>query len=364
MKRPTCMTSTAFVLVTLVVAGMASPALAAGTSAGTVISNSATIDYDVGGINQDDVTSAAVTFMVDRKVDLTLVTNESAAVSVTPGSSGNVLTFTVTNTGNSLFDYSLSTTALAGGAAAFAGTDNIDASGTSIFVESGATAGYQSGEDTATLINNLAADDSSQVFVVASFATGLSNADIASYHLEATALDSTGSGLTQDSDGDDPDAVEDVFADGAGSNDASRDAVHSAQADYQVATATLTVSKSSTVISDPINNTTNPLAIPGAILEYTVTISNAAGASTASNIAVTDDLSSETNIAYNTDAYSSGNGVKVTSPNLYSGAETELSNASDSDEGAFDGGTSIVSVTGIELTGGQSATVKFQVVIQ
>ena len=59
------------------------PAYAAGTSAGTVISNSATVDYDVGGIDQDDITSAAVTFKVDRKVDLTMV-SATALVSSNP----------------------------------------------------------------------------------------------------------------------------------------------------------------------------------------------------------------------------------------------------------------------------------------
>ena len=118
------------------------PAYAAGTSAGTVISNSATVDYDVGGIDQDDITSAAVTFKVDRKVDLTMVTDESAAVSITPGSNDNVLTFTLTNTGNDTFDFTLNATALAGGAAAFGGTDNVNASVVDLFVEDGTTVGY------------------------------------------------------------------------------------------------------------------------------------------------------------------------------------------------------------------------------
>jgi len=350
--------------VTLLTIGAQECAHAAGTTAGTVVSNSATVDYDVNSINQDDITSAAVTFKVDRKVDLTMVTQEVAAVSVTPGSSGNVLTFQVTNTGNDVFDYDLNATALAGGAAAFGGSDNVDAASTAAYVESGTTGGYQSGEDTATSVDNLAADDSIVVYLVASFNTGLTNNDIGSYHLEATAKDASGSALTEDTDGDDPDAIEDVFADGAGTNDASRDAKHSDQADYKVATAELTVSKASSVVSDPLNGTSSPLAIPGAVIEYTVTISNAAGASTAANIAVTDDLSSETNIVFKTDGYSASNGIKVQAPNLYSGAETELSNASDADEGDFNAGTKIVTVTGIELAAGESATVKFQVAIQ
>ena len=100
-------------------------------------------------------------------------------------------------------------------------------------------------------------------------------------------------------------------------------------------------------------------------MEYTVTISNAAGASTATNVLVTDDLSSEYSVMrFELAAYSSGKGIKVQAPNLYSGAETELTDDSDSDEGTYDAGTKVVTVTGIQLTGGQSATVKFQVEIQ
>jgi uncharacterized repeat protein (TIGR01451 family) len=40
------------------------------------------------------------------------------------------------------------------------------------------------------------------------------------------------------------------------------------------ATAVLVVEKSSLVISDPVNGTTNPKAVPGAIIEYTIRVRN------------------------------------------------------------------------------------------
>ena len=43
----------------------------------------------------------------------------------------------------------------------------------------------------------------------------------------------------------------------------------------RLATATLIVEKTSTVISDPVNGTTNPKLIPGAIVEYAITVRNA-----------------------------------------------------------------------------------------
>src|SRR3569833_60354 len=168
----------------LAIAGISQSALAAGTLQGTTISNSASVDYKVNTISQTTVTSSAVTFKVDRKVIFAVATAEVAAVSVTPGSSGNVLRFTVTNTSNDTLDFDLAAVALSGTAAKFTGTDNIDASAApSVFVDANGNDSYDSGTDTGTSINNLAPGSAISVFVVASFATGLSNGDIASYYL-------------------------------------------------------------------------------------------------------------------------------------------------------------------------------------
>ncbi|GAB4277068.1 MAG: hypothetical protein Kow0092_32860 [Deferrisomatales bacterium] len=343
------------------------PAWAAGTAAGTVVSNSASVDYQVGGIDQDAVSSNTATFKVDRKVDLTVATSESAAVSVYPGSSGNVLTFTVTNDGNDTFDFALATTAVATSAAAkFGGEDDdIDAASVAVYVDVNANGTYESGTDTATSIDDLAADGSKTVFVVASFNTGLTNGQVASYHLLVTAKGSDGSALTEDTDGDDTATVENVFADGQGTdtaNDASRDAKHSDQADYKVSNAVLSVTKSSTVISDPLNGTTSPLAIPGAVIEYTLTISNAAGAATATSVTVSDSLNTE--ITNGTVSFTSGT-IKVTAPNINGGSEKTLTDAGGDDEGDWNvTGTNTVTVSGISLSAGESATVKFRVEVQ
>ena len=54
----------------------------------------------------------------------------------------------------------------------------------------------------------------------------------------------------------------------------------------------LLVSKTSTVISDPINGTTNPKAIPGARVRYCIQVSNVAGNPSATSVVVTDPISS------------------------------------------------------------------------
>ncbi len=70
----------------------ASPAYAAGTSAGTTVTNSVTLDYKVGGVDQNQVT-ASDTFTVDRKVNLTVVETGNLATSVSPGQVAAVTTF-------------------------------------------------------------------------------------------------------------------------------------------------------------------------------------------------------------------------------------------------------------------------------
>ena len=53
--------------------------------------------------------------------------------------------------------------------------------------------------------------------------------------------------------------------------------------------ASISVTKISTVISDPVNGSTNPKAIPGALMEYCILVSNT-GTATLTNIAVADTL--------------------------------------------------------------------------
>ncbi len=353
--------------------GVSHSAFAAGTIAGTSVSNSATINYQVGAISQPAITSNAVAFVVDRRVNLTVVTTDAAAVSVTPGSSNNVVTFTVTNTGNDVMDFALSNQALVGGAAKFGGTDNINASSVSVFVENGVTPGYQAAQDTATFIDELAADGTRTVYIVGTFPTGLNNSDIATYGMIAEARAAGGAGslgaaLVQDTGADNPSTVQIVFGDGTGTDDASRDARHSDRSDFRVVTATLAVTKTSSVISDPFNNTTNPKAIPGAVIEYTITMTNAAGAATASSITVSDSLNAEITggrLAFNTTTYGAAQGIQVTAPNINAGAATALTNAADVDQGNFNvTAVNTVTVTGISLTGGQSATVRFRVTVQ
>jgi hypothetical protein len=357
----------------------ASRGFAAGTAAGTTITNQATINYQVSGVNQTAVNSNSYQFVVDRKINLTVATTDGAAVAVTPGTSGNVLTFTLQNTGNGTQDFALSATARSGGAGAFAGNDTVNAASVVVRVESGGTAGYQAGQDTATYVDELAADGTKTIYIVGDFSTGsYVDGDKACYDLVAETrigggASALGGALTETAGADTVGSVDIVFADGqgsatAGSEDIARDAKYSALSDFEIAAAALTVTKSSAVISDPTNSTTNPKAIPGAVVEYTITISNAAGASTATSVTFSDSLNSEIGsgtIAFQTASYAAGKGIRVTAPNINGGAAKDITNASGDDEGDWNvTGANTVTVSGIQLAASETATIKFRVQIQ
>ncbi|MBS0254176.1 MAG: DUF11 domain-containing protein [Proteobacteria bacterium] len=59
--------------------------------------------------------------------------------------------------------------------------------------------------------------------------------------------------------------------------------------DISPVTASLAVTKISTLISDPVNNATNPKMIPGALLEYCILVSNT-GSGTATSVVASDPI--------------------------------------------------------------------------
>ncbi|NJS13945.1 MAG: hypothetical protein HC788_04160 [Sphingopyxis sp.] len=58
----------------------------------------------------------------------------------------------------------------------------------------------------------------------------------------------------------------------------------------RIATANLTVSKVSSVVSDPVNGTTNPKLIPGAVVEYAITVTNVGNQTVSANTIIVADV--------------------------------------------------------------------------
>jgi hypothetical protein len=94
------------------VAMSSAPALAEGTSAGSTITNNVSVSYDVGGVTQNAAT-ASDSFTVDRRVNVN-VNYVGTATSVSPGETGAVVAFDVTNLSNDTIDLDFSTALNAG----------------------------------------------------------------------------------------------------------------------------------------------------------------------------------------------------------------------------------------------------------
>ena len=332
------------------VAMSSTPALAAGTRAGTTITNSATVNYNVGGATQNAVT-ASDSFTVDRRVNVT-VSAITTPVSVSPNQTNRVLAFDVTNLSNSTADLAL-TTALRAGTAA-----NI--SNIRIFLDSNGNRQLDSAEITAgaiTYLDEVAEDATVAVLVVSDIGINSVNGDTFDVALTAAAH-SAGTAGTQGArftatSGANTAGIDTVLFDGAGVSDAVRDGAFSAQGRYSVSAAVLTVAKTSRIVSDPVNLTTNPKAIPGATIEYCITVANAAGAATATNVALLDDLPADV-------TYSSGFGIFING---------NASCASGTAGGTFaaGGGTSgrdRITGTLSDVAAGQTRSLYFQVTIK
>lgn len=272
-----------------------SPAYAAGTTAGTSITNTATVNYQVGGVAQGAQT-ASDTFTVDRKINLTVAEVGTVTTNVVPGQTNAVTTFQLTNNSNEVLDFALVASQITGGTASHGGTDTFDATNVRIYRDStsGTVGSWDAADTLVTYVDELATDASATLFVVADIPTGLANNAVAGVTLRATAREggtaSTQGAAITETAGANTSGKDTVFADTAGvTGDAARDGSHSDNDDYTVQTATLAVTKTSRVISDPFNNTTNPKLIPGAVVEYCIAVANS-GSAAATSVAITDPV--------------------------------------------------------------------------
>ena len=275
----------------------AAPAFAAGTTAGTTITNTATVDYQVGGVAQGQQ-SASNNFTVDRKINLLVEEVGTVTTSVVPGQTNAVTTFQLTNSSNEVLDFALVATQIAGGTAAHGGTDTFNANNVRIYrdnIVTGTIGSWDVGDTLITAyVDELVVDTAIRLFVVADIPAALANNAVAGVTLRATAREgglagTQGAAITETT-GANTAGKDTVFADIAGvAGDVARDGSHSDNDDYTVQTATLTVTKSSRVISDPFNNTTNPKLIPGAVVEYCIAVANT-GSATATSVAINDPV--------------------------------------------------------------------------
>jgi uncharacterized repeat protein (TIGR01451 family) len=354
---------------------------AAGTLANTSIDNRATVSYSVGSVAQTPIESsptgnstpgagngASTSFVVDNRIDLTVTELSGGPTVTSPGATGAVTAFLLTNTGNAAQAFQLSAAQLTGGTV-FGNTDNTDVTNPlAVFVDANGNGIYEPGTDTATAVTSLAADASVTVFVVANVPLTVTNGQFASVRLTArAAVDGAPGTLAAETVGaETPGAVDVVFGDGAGVGDAARDGAFGADDQYQIQSAALTIAKTSTVVSDPFNGTSSPRAIPGAVVEYAITMTNT-GTVPATGVTLVDPIPANTVFA--TGGYNAGaSDVSVTVGATTTYCVAEAGGTDTNGDGCVrtGGGALSVSTTAsstVATGAGNAVTVRFRVTI-
>lgn len=303
---------------------------AAGTAAGTPVTNTATLNYQINGLDQTAV-EAQDTFNVDIKVDFALTRLLTTEPNETSLEADNVTVASVqiTNDGNSPTSFIIDATNETGTTLDINGTtytDNIDTGTTySYYLDDpiNGTPGVLDAAD--TLLSGptaeIPADETVTVFVTVPKAeiTGVDQ-DVALSSITVNGVASTIDGMTYQLDTDDNDPTNGSVDDAANPNGATTIEVVFADTDQDNSETLIdalqlvfpnlegdgtisNLTKESAVISDPLNGTTNPKAIPGAIVEYTITLTNT-GTADATNVVVTDLIPANT-------TYLDSEGIKV-----------------------------------------------------
>ena len=298
-----------FLLMLIIVAfaAMVPQFSSASTGPCTTITNTATVNYTVGGVGRPAKNSNTTTFDVGVKVIIDVTTNDADEVSVVTGSTKSALKFTVTNNGNAVHDYALAyEAAVSTTGSPFDGADDsFDGVTIAIYDDTGGTVGSFDGTDAViTSLDNIAADGGSAVVYIVYTPTDLSEDDSETsvYYLKATSKWGNDTAITYGS-AQTPSAAQaggtcdgvksvDVVAgdeDGPATNDDAKDGEDSDTSAFEVTSAIIGIAKSQSVIWDPVNFSTSPAYIPGAIVEFSIAVANT-GSSTAALTTISDTL--------------------------------------------------------------------------
>jgi len=312
---------------------IAPAAWAVGTPVGTLIENTATVNFDVAGTTIT-LQSNTTTITVVERIDV-VVTLQSPQVLVAPDDTNRALLFTVTNTGNGSETFSLAIESVLPG-------DDFDPvpSATPIYFDTDSSGDLNVGDQPYTPGGNdpvLAADASVDIFIVNDIPGGATvvNGDIGFSQLTATSL--TGTGSPGDEYGGAGDGGVDAII-GTTGGEASD------TGEYLVSDVAVSVIKAQAVV-DPFGGNQ---PVPGATITYTITVEvMSVGTATAS--VVQDPIPTYTTYV----------------PNSITLNALAISDATDADAGEFDttGAPTVVLRLGDLTLGDGVQTIIFEVTI-
>lgn len=274
------------------------------TTAGTSISNTASVTYTVNGTAQT-TNSTTATFVVDRKVNFSVVTDQPGKTQVNLGDTQVYTKFKVTNTTNGIQDFLLDPDQSSIANGLVTGIDDFDVLNIKAYVDSNNNGVYDPGVDTATFIDELAPDASVAVFIVGNVpASGtISQANVDLHVIVAAGGQSGTQGsalIPTDLNLANADATVDiVFADddndGLLGVDIARNGQGRAYASYEIGTrnVALTVTKSALVLADGVS-LINPKSLPGATVQYCLLVRNATLSTAANGVQLNDTIPANT----------------------------------------------------------------------
>ncbi len=290
------------------------------TPAGTNVQNTFTLTYDVGGVTQPVIDTSdpadpngPTEFTVDRLIDLTVASNGDNTTA--PGSTDEELVFSVTNDGNDTQAYALSV--VEEGGDDFDTDDPAGATPVLVYYIDDGDGVYEPGAGDGAPITydpanppELGPDEVLWVVVTQDIPVGSTDGTTADLTLVADTLEpstspNAGDPVTGDGDGNTlTGAAENVLADGSGTaNEGANAGDHSATATYIVAAAEVNASKAVTIHSEDgtgcsviPGSASGGYSIPGACVEYVITVENT-GSAGATDIVINDVLADELDFA-------------------------------------------------------------------
>ncbi len=302
-----------------VLALMAAMPASAMTAYDTLVSNTATVDYKVGGVDQIQQSDVA-DFRVDQMVDV-LVEGEPSDTTTYPGVETSV-TFTVTNEGNATQGYDID----ASWTGDFSLTqssdpDNLAAGQYAVFLDVGGDGIYDAGVDTwytaddltTARLTDLDSEATTTISIVYIPPLTAVSTDTGTFELTANTTDAGTNNLTVATDPSayTEDGLDIVFLDDAGTaaDDDAFEGQHSAISTTSSDAPDLSVTKVLNFIANP-GDVTDCISmakvtydgvtsaeqyVPGACVEYVITVTNA-GDVAADTVVIGDDVPNEVSV--------------------------------------------------------------------
>jgi uncharacterized repeat protein (TIGR01451 family) len=261
---------------------------AVGVAAGTLISNTATVRFNIGGTSAVAVDTDI--FQVQEIINVDVTWQDAANIAVTPGSAQQILTFLITNTGNGVESFSL----LIDNAAIasddfnpFNGTIYLDGNSNGVFDGALTDPVYVPGTNDPLL--NANGIDTQIIFLVSDIPVAVTIGQTGESQLTANSLTPGAAS-----------AIAGTNLNGLG--DSGTDAVVGVtEADdvavgvYEVDTSPINVSilKTAEVISNSSCSAAPCSPIPGATIRYSLQV-NIIGVGTINNLVITDSIPNNT----------------------------------------------------------------------